>query len=191
MHLNVGFRMPLVPELGEVADPAPAVGSPPRVRRTPLPGCDCRDLGSLIGEVPARGVLLVGDLPPEPLAGHHQWLVELAERCGWPIVAEPTANLHPAAATLAHAPLVLGSEPFMDAHTPDLVVSVGLFGLSRPTLELLRRSRRHVALDLSDVGREICDPLRTASQVLGAIPLPPDDVEPDPQWLADWPCTAS
>ena len=186
VHLNVGFRMPLVPELGEVADPAPAVGSPPRVRRTPLPGCDCRDLGSLIGEVPARGVLLVGDLPPEPLAGHHQWLVELAERCGWPIVAEPTANLHPAAATLAHAPLVLGSEPFMDAHTPDLVVSVGLFGLSRPTLELLRRSRRHVALDLSDVGREICDPLRTASQVLGAIPLPPDDVEPDPQWLADW-----
>ncbi len=56
-------------------------------------------------------------------------------------MAEPTANLHWMPNTVAHAPLVLGSADFLAAHEPDLVLSVGLFGLSRPTLELVRRAR--------------------------------------------------
>ena len=76
------------------------------------------------------------------LRGHHQWLAEIASACGWPIVAEPTANLHWMPNTVAHAPLVLGSADFLAAHEPDLVLSVGLFGLSRPTLELRAASRR-------------------------------------------------
>jgi 2-succinyl-5-enolpyruvyl-6-hydroxy-3-cyclohexene-1-carboxylate synthase len=168
----------------EVSHPAPI--SPPRPRRPPLPGCDVRELGEVLGEVPATGVLLVGDLPCSSLLGHHLWLMELATACGWPIVAEPSANLHAAPNALRHAVLVLGDDVFLAAHEPDLVLSVGLFGLSRPTMELLRRARRHVAIELPMIGREVCDPLRTALQVLTAIPLPPSSPAPDPAWLDSW-----
>ena len=192
VHLNVGFRLPLVPvpDPGALLDRAgagdPVVESPPRPRRPPLPGCDVRDLGEVLGEVPARGVLLVGDLPCSSLHGSHQWLVELATTCGWPIVAEPSANLHAAPTALSHGVLVLGAPEFLAGHPPDLVLSIGLFGLSRPTMELLRASQRHVAIELPTIGREVCDPLRTADEVLAAIPLPPADPAADPQWLADW-----
>lgn len=199
VHLNVGFRLPLVPDPGddpgaELAGP-PADGltpgqasdhSPPRSRRPPLPGCDHHDAGEVLGEVPARGVVLVGDLPSTSLRGQHQWLAALAEAAGWPIISEPSANLHGAPNALGHGVLVLGSTGFLSAHAPDLVLSVGQFGLSRPTMELLRRSARHIAIELPTVGREVCDPLRSADRVLAGIPLPPSDMSPDPTWLAAW-----
>jgi len=189
-HLNVGFRLPLVPEppVDGAGGGAPRTGSesPPRPRRPPLAGCDVREIGEVLGEVPARGVLLVGDLPCSSLLGHHLWLMELARACGWPIVAEPTANLHAAPTALRHGVLVLGTPGFLASHEPDLVLSVGLFGLSRPTLELLRRARRHVAIELPSIGREVCDPLRTARQVLTAIPMAPASPSADPGWLARW-----
>jgi 2-succinyl-5-enolpyruvyl-6-hydroxy-3-cyclohexene-1-carboxylate synthase len=187
VHLNVGFRLPLVPDPAaeEAARPGGAV-RPPRARRPPLDGCTSAPIDGLLGDVPSRGVLLVGDLPCSWLRGHHQWLDELAAACGWPIVAEPSANLHDAATALAHGVLVLGAEGFLEEHPPDLVVSAGLFGLSRPTMALLRAARRHVALDLPNVGREVCDPVRTAATVLRGIPLPPDEPVVDPAWLAAW-----
>ncbi len=194
VHLNVGFRLPLVPDPDD--DPAAApdadvAGRPPRARRPPLDGCTSVPIDGLLGEVPARGVLLVGDLPCASLRGHHQWLAELASACGWPIVAEPSGNLHEAPTTLAHGVLVLGAEGFLAGHAPDLVVSAGLFGLSRPTMALLRAAGRHVALDLPSVGREVCDPVRTASAVLSGIPLPPDEPAVDHAWLAAWQAAAA
>jgi 2-succinyl-5-enolpyruvyl-6-hydroxy-3-cyclohexene-1-carboxylate synthase len=195
VHLNVGFRLPLVPddrpgaEAGTDAPPSPeptAAGAVPRQRRPPLSGCDVRGLGEVLGDVPARGLVLVGDLPCTALRGHHQWLADLASACGWPIVAEPTANLHEAATALNHGVLVLGAEEFLAGHTPDLVLSAGLFGLSRPTLALLGRARRHVAVELPSVGREVCDPMRTAETVLPGIPLAPDRPSVDHSWLAAW-----
>ena len=210
VHLNVAFRLPLVPDPEE----PPAAGSvalagsspasahltselaasassghrdrPPRPRRPPFTGCVTEEIGALLGDVPARGVLLVGDLPCSQLHEHQQWLAELATACGWPIVAEPSANLQGAATALGHGVVVLGSEEFLATHEPDLVVTAGLFGLSRPTMELLRRARRHVAIELPSVGREVCDPVRTAGTVLSGIPLPPSEPNPDPEWLAAW-----
>ena len=63
---------------------------------------------------------------------------------------------------------------------------MGQFGLSRPTMDLIRAAGRHVAIELPTVGREVCDPLRTAERVLTGIPLPPAEFTPDPGWLADW-----
>ena len=197
VHLNVGFRLPLVPDppdepgapegLPDLAGEAlRGPGAPPRTRLPPLAGCDHREVGEVLGAVPARGVILAGDLPCSALRGHHQWLVELASACGWPIIAEPSANLHDAPTALGHGVLVLGGEEFLSAHEPDLVVTVGSFGLSRPTMELLRRAGRHVAIELPTVGREVCDPVRTADLVLTGIPLPPTDPDPDPSWLAGW-----
>jgi 2-succinyl-5-enolpyruvyl-6-hydroxy-3-cyclohexene-1-carboxylate synthase len=191
VHLNVGFRLPLVPEPDDAEATHPPDAdvpghSPPRPRRPPLAGCDSRDAREVLGDVPARGILLVGDLPCTSLRGHHQWLSALAEACGWPIIAEPSANLHGAPTALGHGVLVLGSAGFLADHTPDIVLTVGQFGLSRPTMDLLRNAGRHVAIELPTVGREVCDPLRTAEQVLPGIPLPASEVIPDLAWLAGW-----
>lgn len=207
VHLNVGFRLPLVPDPGDdpavhpAAEPAggPAsasadrstpglasMASPPRSRRPPLRGCDHHDASEVLGEVPTRGVILVGDLPSTSLRGQHQWLAALAEAAGWPIISEPSANLHGAPTALGHGVLVLASVGFLESHVPDLVVTVGQFGLSRPTMELVRRSAQHIAIELPTVGREVCDPLRSADRVLAGIPLPPSDMTPDPTWLAGW-----
>jgi 2-succinyl-5-enolpyruvyl-6-hydroxy-3-cyclohexene-1-carboxylate synthase len=131
-------------------------------------------------------VILAGDLPCTSLRGHHQWLAALADGCGWPIVPEPSANLHAAPTALGHGVLVLGSAAFLSEHVPDIVLTVGQFGLSRPTMDLIRQAGRHVAIELPTVGREVCDPLRTAERVLTGIPLPPADFTPDAAWLADW-----
>ena len=200
VHLNVGFRLPLVPEPEQEPAPGPNPGPAPvlpldagepayvlsRPRRPPLTGCDVRDAREVLGELPTRGVILAGDLPCTSLRGHHQWLGALAEACGWPIIGEPSANLHGAPTALGHGVLVLGSEPFLADHAPDLVLTVGQYGLSRPTMDLIRVARRHVAIELPTIGREVCDPLRTAERVLSAIPLPPADFTPDASWLAAW-----
>ncbi len=212
VHLNVGFRLPLVPDPEQEPDPGPDPGPVPgpvpgpdrtpdpalplgpgepayvlsRPRRPPLTGCDVRDAREVLGELPTRGVILAGDLPCTSLRGHHQWLGALAEACGWPIIGEPSANLHGAPTALGHGVLVLGSEAFLAEHAPDLVLTVGQYGLSRPTMDLIRVAGRHVAIELPTIGREVCDPLRTAEQVLSAIPLPPADFTPDASWLTAW-----
>lgn len=212
VHLNVGFRMPLVPSTAQYeamamtgrrpADPtrpgsagptgvgAAAGRGPARYRRRPLLGCGTRDIGEVlaedVGRVPTRGVVFAGDLPPTFLQGAQQWLAELAAACGWPVIAEPSANLAGAPTALRHGVLVLGTPDFLERHRPDLVVSAGLSGLSRPTLGLLRAARHHIALDLPGVGRQVCDPMRTAQRVLDAIPLPPAHPSPDPSWLGAW-----
>ena len=97
VHLNVGFRLPLVPEPVDTdhagTPDGDALGySPPRPRRPPLTGCDVRDAREALGELPARGVILAGDLPCTSLRGHHQWLAALADGCGWPIVARAVSQ---------------------------------------------------------------------------------------------------
>ena len=191
VHLNVGFRLPLVPDPDDVdGSGAPDVDargdSPPRPRRPPLTGCDVRDAQEALGELPTRGVIMAGDLPCTSLRGHHQWLAALADACGWPIIHEPSANLHAAPTALGHGVLVLGSEGFLAEHAPDLVLTVGQFGLSRPTMDLVRAAGRHVAIELPTVAREVCDPLRTAERVLPGIPLPPSEFTPEAGWLAAW-----
>jgi 2-succinyl-5-enolpyruvyl-6-hydroxy-3-cyclohexene-1-carboxylate synthase len=53
-------------------------------------------------------------------------------------------------------------------------------------MDLIRVARRHLAIELPTIGREVCDPLRTAERVLSAIPLPPADFTPDASWLTAW-----
>ena len=193
VHLNVGFRLPLVPDQptgkeseGTQTSPPERHVSPPRPRLPPLAGCDFREAGEVLGKVPTRAVVVAGDLPCTSLRGHHQWVVELATACGWPIISEPSANVHGAPTAMAHGVLVLAAPEFLAQHAPDLVLTVGSFGLSRPTLDLVRSAGRHVAIELPTVGREVCDPLRTADAVLAGIPLPPTQFAPDPTWLAAW-----
>lgn len=118
------------------------------------------------------GVIIIGDERWAPDA------VRLAESAAWPILAEPAANVR-SPQVIAHAPLLLTRE-VRDYLTPDVVVTFGRFGLSRPLNALVRTARAHIA-----VSRDASvDPLATATHRLTAAPT---IATPAPtSWLSAW-----
>ena len=118
VHLNVGFRLPLVPDPDQARRAGPGCRRPPMADEPahsppvpgahPWPGATTATPARRSASCPTRGVILAGDLPCTSLRGHHQWLAALADACGWPILQEPSANLHGAPTALGHGVLVLG-----------------------------------------------------------------------------------
>lgn len=203
VHVNVGFAEPLVPGLPSPMAGRPSARTPPaRAARITAPGTPIDSiLAQLVdgsqsaardwpagpsgrdgSPVPARGVVLVGDVPSA------EWVVDavnVAQACGWPILSEPSGNAGTSPNSIAHFALLLGSDRFRESHVPDLVLSVGRFGISRPTLELIRSARLHIAV--ATPGRDRPDPVRSAVQILDAVPIPPAGrTAGDPAWLAEW-----
>ena len=99
-------------------------GRPRRPRRsTPVTG------------VP-RTLVVVGDLPePGQAAAAVAWARRSAAGPSWP---SPSEGGGPTEA-VPHGPLLLGVEPWLDAHAPERVVTVGRTTLARPVARLLRR----------------------------------------------------
>ncbi len=102
-----------------------------------------------------------GDYDPAPL-------VELAEAAGWPVLAEPSSNARRGPNALSAYGYLLAAPAFTAAHRPDLIVSAGRPGLSRPQLAFLRGApgpapARHVVL-AQGPGRW-ADPARSATEV--------------------------
>ena len=165
VHVNVQFALPLMPEethwvpaQHDVAQPA---HSHPPVTEL---------------EVPSNGVLVVGDLTHTESTDA---LIAQVESLGWPILWEPSANVHTSPNALAHGPLVLGSA---NAPTPDVVVTLGAVGLSRVTIELLK-STEHIAIQS---GRcDIPDPAMSASQIV-ELPIKLIAQEASSDWLGQW-----
>ncbi len=136
--------------------------------------------------IPARGLLVVGHIASAPDRTVQHAAAALAAACGWPIITEPSSCSHDAPTALAHGILLLGSPHFRAEHAPELVVTVGLVGLSRPLMDLLRQAPRHVAVRPPRGGIDPPDPLHTAEQVLDRLPDPPQRPDVDPMWLQDW-----
>ncbi len=193
VHLNIAFREPLVPSGAEsvnvMTDPDEAIhvptalaGSP--VLREPI-GYAVGDIG--LASVPARGLVIVGDVGDPAIS---RQVVELAGACGWPILSEPSGNALCGPTALAAGSLVLADEDFRATHRPDLVVTVGRFGISRSTLRIIAESANHIAIYTG--GKDRPDPRRTASLILSAVPLPSTaDLDlpveaADDEWLRGW-----
>ncbi len=163
VHLNVPLREPLVAS-GDLDWPESLEGRADRrpwveVRRAPTPPVAA--LESLLGEVPERGAVVVGDGWPQ------QWApVELAEAYGWPLLAEPTSNSRIGSHAVTGYPLLL-ADPDFAVEAPDLVVTFGRPGLSRSVQAWLRSAARHVVVDAR---AEWADPTRTADLVLTGAP---------------------
>ena len=87
-----------------------------------------------------RGVLVCGDGDYDAAA-----LVELAERAGWPILAEPSSGARRGPNALTGYQYLLASPEFMAAHRPEVIVSAGRPGLTRPQSALLALARRRGA----------------------------------------------
>ena len=182
VHLNLAFREPLVP--GDARAPAWPESLDGRPDGRPWtsfePGEPARD--EL--EVPwtERGVVVCGDGDYDALS-----LVRLAERAGWPVLAEPSSGGRRGPNALAAYQYVLATAEFMAMHAPELIVSAGRPGLSRPQSALLGAgsARRHVVI-AQGPGRW-ADPQRAATDVARAVRL---TAAPGPRasgsWLADW-----
>ncbi len=193
VQLNLPLRDPLVPGLPDAGppehDPAgwpePLDGRPGGAAWTRLAGDTSPGTPGAL-ELPwtERGVLLAGDGAVEPAT-----VAALAERAGWPVLAEPSSGARRGAAALSAYQYLLDDPTFTAAHRPDLVISAGRPGLSRGQLGFLRQAAghgaRHVALTQGP-GRW-ADPARTATDVAARVRLadgPPRG--PATDWLRRW-----
>jgi 2-succinyl-5-enolpyruvyl-6-hydroxy-3-cyclohexene-1-carboxylate synthase len=192
VHLNLAFREPLVPgEAGEPDWPEPLDG---RSDGRPWTSFEWTGASPDELEVPwtERGAVVCGDGDYDAAA-----LVELAERAGWPVLAEPSSGARRGPNALSAYQYLLATPQFMTAHRPDLIVSAGRPGLSRPQSALLGSvggpgsvgtgpARRHVVI-AQGAGRW-ADPQRAATDVAPAIRLcgVPDPAGDSRGWLGDW-----
>ncbi|GLZ11953.1 2-succinyl-5-enolpyruvyl-6-hydroxy-3-cyclohexene-1-carboxylate synthase [Actinomadura sp. NBRC 104425] len=174
VHLNVAFREPLIPD-GDVSWCEPldgdATGAWTKVRAaTP---------GSVL-HVPAtrRGVLVVGDG-----AVNVKRYVAAASMAGWPVLSEPSGNARYGDHALSAYHFLLGVPEFVERHRPEVVVTLGKPGLSRPLLSLLRRAEEHIVLS-PDLARWP-DPVRSATQVAQDVEIPVLSGGDD-GWLRSW-----
>jgi 2-succinyl-5-enolpyruvyl-6-hydroxy-3-cyclohexene-1-carboxylate synthase len=199
VHLNLAFRDPLTPGL-----PAAAEGPGQSNTAAEGPGQSNRDHDwpeSLDGrpdgapwtrsgpagpaaeqlELPwtERGVVVCGDGDYDAAA-----LVELAGQAGWPVLAEPSSGARHGANALPAYQYLLGTPQFMAAHRPDVLVSAGRPGLSRPQSALLAApAARHVVI-AQGPGRW-ADPQRAATDVTAGIRLRGAPGERT-RWLDGW-----
>jgi 2-succinyl-5-enolpyruvyl-6-hydroxy-3-cyclohexene-1-carboxylate synthase len=174
VHLNLPFRDPLVPDSPVSPDFPPeaalvaaskgaagsgAMGSADwsqalagRPGGQPWTRVAARAPRAATLELPwrERGLVVCGDGDYDNAA-----LTELAELAGWPVLAEPSSGARRGPAALTGYQYLLASPVFMAAHPPDVIISAGRPGLTRPQAALLglalraapaRRPVRHVVL---------------------------------------------
>jgi len=190
VHLNLGFREPLVPAPATPAGlqgdwPEPLAGRAGAAPWTALLAAPA--VTAPVDDLPARAVVVLGDAPPARVAA----ALALAAARGWPVVCEPGATLvgplggPPEAGRPGLLPggdLLLGVPGWVEAHRPDRVLVVG-----RPTLS--RAVAGLVASAPADVVRGLgawADPSRQAVRVLPEVPVADPAAGRDAGWLGGW-----
>jgi 2-succinyl-5-enolpyruvyl-6-hydroxy-3-cyclohexene-1-carboxylate synthase len=132
-----------------------------------------------------RGVIVCGDGDYDAAA-----LVELAERAGWPILAEPSSGARRGPNALTGYQYLIAAPEFMVACRPEIIVSAGRPGLTRPQSALMGLARaggppaRHVVV-ASGPGMW-ADPQRAATDVAPAIRLTGAPATAPAGWLGAW-----
>ena len=132
-----------------------------------------------------RGVIVCGDGDYDTAA-----LAELARQAGWPVLAEPSSGARRGPNALTGYQYLLASPGFMAAHRPEVIVSAGRPGLTRPQSALMGLARggapgvRHVVV-ASGPGMW-ADPQRAATDVAVAIRLTGAPARPPAGWLGAW-----
>jgi 2-succinyl-5-enolpyruvyl-6-hydroxy-3-cyclohexene-1-carboxylate synthase len=193
VHLNLPFRDPLVPDSvapdnpgGGARDPGdwpePLDGRPdgaPWTRFAPPDGAPHPfDLPWT-----ERGVVVCGDGDYDVAP-----LLDLAERAGWPVLAEPSSGARRGPDAIVGYQYLLASPEFMAAHRPDVIVSAGRPGLSRPQTALMGLARsgdvRHVVV--AQGPGQWADPQRVATDVATSVRLTGAPSVSGSGWLGDW-----
>ncbi len=166
VHLNVELREPLMPDSGDVGVLPGRNGGAPwtSVAKAAPPEPVTLPTGP-------RTVVVAGDDagPPARL---------LAERAGWPLLAEPTSGARTGNNPVAAYRLLLEHRPLTDRI--ERVVVTGRPTLSRPVTRLLSRADVEVVVV---GGSDYADPGRRAASVVARATVTRRD---DPAWLDRW-----
>ena len=183
-QLNVQFEPPLMPE--DVAWPEleqitknQTVSALNQISNTDTQLVrESGDMSAFPLELPAHGLIIVGD------TNGVDWSAEIshfASQLGWPVIWEPTSNVHGIPEAIAHGSLLLASGA---APEPECVVTIGTVGLSRSVLNVLKSTAQHLAIHLPSNGPLIPDPVLTAKYIFNEIPQA--RCIPDPGWMNIW-----
>jgi 2-succinyl-5-enolpyruvyl-6-hydroxy-3-cyclohexene-1-carboxylate synthase len=186
VHVNLPFREPLVAS-GDEANLGKGFWAAPiayDVGAGRLP--DEQDVEAFVQAIVGvrRGLVYVGGLrlPPAQVVG-------LAERLGWPVIAEPTSGCR-IPGTLGAGQHLFANTDFAATHAPDLLLQIGAAPTSRPALEAVRTAGGLVIVDPDEL---VADPNRRADKrlavhaanlmtsALDAIPSLSDG-----SWLSEW-----
>jgi 2-succinyl-5-enolpyruvyl-6-hydroxy-3-cyclohexene-1-carboxylate synthase len=193
VHLNLPFRDPLVPE-GEKGDWPETLGGRPDGQPWTRTGGTPAVPGALALPWTERGLIVCGDGDYDAAP-----LLDLAERAGWPVLAEPSSGARRGPGAIHGYQYLLASPEFMAARRPDVIVSAGRPGLSRPQAALMTLARqagdiRHVVV--AQGPGHWADPQRAATDVAAAVRLAgaPDDpaatlanlITARSRWLDEW-----
>ena len=134
-HPGPAALPPEIPALGDLDWPEPLAG-----RADGGPWTRVSAAAAVAGplELPwaERGVVVCGDGDYDSAA-----LVELAEQAGWPVLAEPSSGARRGPNALTGYQYLLASPGFMAAHRPQVIISAGRPGLTRPQSALLGLAR--------------------------------------------------
>ena len=112
VHLNLPFREPLVGSAG----PLPAASSHPE--DAPFPPSNPGELPD--GLLSGAGLVLVGGRH----GCDHDEILDVADRLGWPVLADPTSGMR-ARGAVSTADAIVRSERFVAAHSPEVVLRIG------------------------------------------------------------------
>ncbi|MDU0288517.1 2-succinyl-5-enolpyruvyl-6-hydroxy-3-cyclohexene-1-carboxylic-acid synthase [Saccharothrix longispora] len=167
VHLNVPFRDPLVPD-GDDDWPEDLDGRPFDVPWTRVAERATTSLHTA-DHLGPRTLVVVGDSDLD--------ITDLAERAGWPVVAEPTEGTGLA---LRHGSLLLNSE--LPAHLePQALVVVGRPTLTRGVLKLIARTP---VVHVLSRDLDWPDPQFAATHTSTDLVLGEHEVDHD--WLTSW-----
>jgi 2-succinyl-5-enolpyruvyl-6-hydroxy-3-cyclohexene-1-carboxylate synthase len=168
------------------ASQAPLPPHPPRPAGEPAPPAapPGRPAGAGAGSLALpwaeRGLVVCGDGDYDVVP-----LLALAARAGWPVLAEPSSNARRGPNALTSYQYLLASTEFMTAHRPDVIISAGRPGLSRPQTALLRTSGvRHVVI--AQGAGHWADQTRHATDVASSVELAGAPAALPSGWLGDW-----
>ena len=185
VQIDCPFEEPLMPEGDEIGPGGPAgwVMSEPE-EANPAPSAD--EVAQVAEAIQGkRGLVVSGGSPwfPPGLTVH------LAERLGWPVMAEPPSDARRPGQSLA-AGQALAASPWMEEHGPELILQVGAAPTTRATQRLVGTALELVVVDAHHLDpdpyghatlRLRSDPERLVA-ALDPMPLVPAPVA----WLDDW-----
>ena len=191
VHLNLALRDPLVPVPDAAGFPHTLDGRPggrpwtATSRSAAVPPAE--DVGTLRGIVATAERLLVvaGETP-----GGAGPALALAERAGWPLLADPLSGVRRGTMAVGCYEALLRQRGFAQDMQPDAVIRVGRPSASKPLGDLLTGLPPGVPQVVIDPDGDWADPGRSASWILRADPRVLDLVgesgSPPRAWTTEW-----
>ena len=170
VHLNLPFREPLLGRVGELPEP---IGPPLPVPRGVATSGPATEYDRQRGVIVAGGRSGVDPVEVEALA----------DRLGWPILADPCSGLRGTANSVNAFESMLRYRDFADAHAPEVVVRVGRAPASKTLSQWITRSGAPV---LQVGGPGVVDPDRNVTAFCSIDDLAALTGAGNTPWMARW-----